>query len=137
MIIDRKVYNTTFGDLVPMIVADALNIDILIIENYGHAHTCRMVESEGIYEKLSKPVMIYKNNDHYDSIVCNYSTGDDSDRTQCEDEEQIWQIHDYTCNNARNAISHNSKFDMNVTRPYSIPTIDNGENMPETQPCYA
>ena len=97
--IDRKHYNTKFGDLVPMIVADALHMDILIVENHGSVEECKLIESESHYKKSTRTVIVYKRNDHYDSIVYKYSVSNVvSEVRSCADtQDQQLQDVDNVC----------------------------------------
>ena len=77
----HKIYNTLFGDNVPQIVANALGINIIIINKTEHLHNVSMVcpYGNGSFE-TSKYVFVYKHGLHYDGLC----------RTQCDRPSQLW-----------------------------------------------
>ena len=75
--IRRKVYDMSFGDIVPNIMADALGIDIIIIEKRVNetTHTCTCVNGNTgnrVERKMGSSIFVYKCGSHYDglSLVC-------------------------------------------------------------------
>ena len=65
-----KVYNTVFGDFVPLIISNAFDISIVIITKADHGHSFQTIEpckAGGSGDR--KNVMLYKESDYYDSVV--------------------------------------------------------------------
>ena len=77
----HQIYNALFGDNVPQIVANALGINIIIINKTGHLHNVSIVcpYGNGSFE-TSKYVFVYKHGLHYDGLC----------RTQCDRPSQLW-----------------------------------------------
>ena len=63
--IDRKVYNSSFGDIVPVICSKVLNIGLCIVSSRESRHRCEIV----FYDDSQPIIYLYKKNDHYDGIV--------------------------------------------------------------------
>ena len=65
---DRR-YDTSFGGLVPTNIANALSVNLLIIENNGSQFEVKLIECQ--YSKIDHPhvLMFFKTGLHYDSIV--------------------------------------------------------------------
>jgi hypothetical protein len=62
-----KQYNTSFGDVVPYVIANALNIRLIIIDNYLDNNSNRLVTITN--KELSNDVIIIcRNNNHYNGI---------------------------------------------------------------------
>ena len=64
----KKNYNTPFGDLVPLIVANILGINIGIVENHENGYAFKWVLSESLADNH---VHILKTGDHYDAFLLN------------------------------------------------------------------
>ena len=68
--INHGIYNTNFGDIVPLIMAHALNNEIHIVEKNGvRNHTCHEIELRSLYSASSSPLFVYKLGDHYDALT--------------------------------------------------------------------
>ena len=68
----EKRYNSSFGDLVPDILANAMKIDVLILTKDGANYTCDFVYSTHditIDSSHRGVLMLLKDDDHYDGIV--------------------------------------------------------------------
>ena len=54
-------YDTSFGDLVPIIIANALSVNLLIIENNGSQFEVQLIECQ--YSNIDHPhiLMFFKN----------------------------------------------------------------------------
>ena len=63
-----KIYETPFGDLVPLIVANALQTKIIIIEDKLTRKVIREVKPFDV-GNASHLLILYKNGDHYDACV--------------------------------------------------------------------
>ena len=60
-------YNTPFGDIVPTLMANALNCDFHIIESFLDRHETRIIHPFSASEP-SYTLFLYKNGDHYEAI---------------------------------------------------------------------
>ena len=67
--INDKIYDTSFGDLVPVILTNALSVNLLIVENNGVNYDVHFLKCN--YPKVHHPntLIIYKIGSHYDSII--------------------------------------------------------------------
>ena len=67
--VNNKRYDTSFGDLIPIIIANALSVNLLIIENNGSQFKVKLIECQ--HSKIDHPhvSMFLKTGLHYDSIV--------------------------------------------------------------------
>ena len=63
-----KVYNSSFGDVVPLTIANILKVDVIVIYNTGNTYDCHRLSYEGSYKDQGKAVFIYKSGEHYDGI---------------------------------------------------------------------
>ena len=68
--IRRKVYDTSFGDIVPNIMADTLGIDIMIIEKRVNetTHTCTFINGNTdnrVEPNMGSSIYVYKCYAHY------------------------------------------------------------------------
>ena len=66
----NKVYDNVFGDLVPLIIFNAFDTNLVIITKADHGHsfqTIKPCKTGGSGDR--KNVMLYKESDHYDSVV--------------------------------------------------------------------
>ena len=65
-----KVYNTVFGDMVPLMISNAFNINLLIITKTDLGHSFDMIKPcRAVGARDRKNVLLYKELDHYDAIV--------------------------------------------------------------------
>ena len=65
-----RVYDTVFGDLVPLIISNTFDTNLVIITKADHGHSFQTIEpckAGGSGDR--KNVMSYKESDHYDSVV--------------------------------------------------------------------
>ena len=63
-----KLYNTPYGDLVPLVLANALNINIVIIYEGIQGLAARAIYSDSGDEAAGE-ILIFKSPDHYDGII--------------------------------------------------------------------
>ena len=66
----NKVYDTVFGDLVPLIMSNAFDTNLVIITKAEHGHSFQTIEpckAGGSGDRTN--VMLYKESDHYDPVV--------------------------------------------------------------------
>ena len=71
--IENKNYETDFGNVIPLLLANSTEIDICILYRHGDALGCRIVECSK--KDAYVCVFIYKVGDHYDAvhpISCNH-----------------------------------------------------------------
>ena len=75
--IDHKRYNTPFGDIVPHIVANALEVYIIIMYKNNTNFSCNVVTPTHILcPELCKCIFVLKSGLHYDAVIpiqCNLS----------------------------------------------------------------
>ena len=67
----HKSCNTYYGDLIPMIMANALSINVSILTYTGSAYNTRLVQP--VFQQPCLTVTVYKTKDHYDVVVPIYS----------------------------------------------------------------
>ena len=71
--ITKGIYNTNFGDIVPLIMSCALKNDIHIIEKQGSSdHICHKIKTQSRGPSTFAdplPLMVYKSGEHYDAIT--------------------------------------------------------------------
>ena len=65
----HKKYDTAFGDLVPIIIANALSVNLLIITQHVGVHHNEMLLCSHNREAHTRTLMLYKTDTHYDAIV--------------------------------------------------------------------
>ena len=65
---DRK-YDTSFGDLVPIILSNALSVNLLIVTKNGSRFEINLIECQ--FDAIENPHMliVFKTGFHYDAIV--------------------------------------------------------------------
>ena len=63
----NKMYNTDFGNLVPLVLANVLHINIAIISKDVHGYNVRVIHTNASTDTLGN-ILVYKTPDHYDSI---------------------------------------------------------------------
>ena len=66
--IERKVYNSWFGDIVPTFTANALDIDIIVIEKRNNGFECYSV-GKIANNPNSIPLLLLKIGQHYDGLA--------------------------------------------------------------------
>ena len=64
--VDYKIYQSTFGDTVPLVIANALMIDLVIIERQGDEWSPRIIF--GGNNDVKRCVYVYKNGEHYNGL---------------------------------------------------------------------
>ena len=64
----NKMYNTNFGNLVPLVLANVLHINIAIISKDVHGYNARVIHTNASTDTLGN-ILVYKTADHYDSII--------------------------------------------------------------------
>ena len=64
-----KKYNTSYGDLVPVIMANALMINILLVIQNGTACGVQLLSPRCHVEKQQRTIRLYKKGEHYDAIL--------------------------------------------------------------------
>ena len=68
--ITDKVYDTRYGDLVPLVTSNALNIGIVIIEKMANGqHDVRIVQPRQNIISSTRLIYVYKCGDHYDACL--------------------------------------------------------------------
>ena len=63
--IDDKVYDSSFGDIVPVVCSKVLNIGLCIFSSRDNRYRHELV----FYDDSQPIIYIYKKSDHYDAIV--------------------------------------------------------------------
>ena len=66
--IERKLYKSWFGDIVPTITANALNIGIIVIEKRNNGFECYNV-GKNANNSNSIPLILLKNGEQYDGLT--------------------------------------------------------------------
>lgn len=97
-----KQYNTSCGDLVPLILANVLNINITIVMKSGDDLVQLYVECN--HSNPSGDVLLYKENDHYDAIIPLHSYN-------CSKYESVDNEYSTDC------MPRNSVFNMAISTP--------------------
>ena len=64
----EKLYNSSFGDLVPLVIANVHNVNLLIVESCGNGLICNEVKSE-CNNNDTVNVILYRHMEHYDAVV--------------------------------------------------------------------
>ena len=69
--VQHKNYNNLYGDIVPIIVANALLLNILIVEQTGNTYKLHLVKPRRDIGSsiLHRTLILHKKNAHYDAIV--------------------------------------------------------------------
>ena len=69
--VQHKNYNNLYGDIVPVIVANALMLNILIVEQTGNTYKLHLVKPRHDIGSsiLHRTLILHKKNAHYDAIV--------------------------------------------------------------------
>ena len=74
----NKMYNTDFGNLVPLVLANVLHINIAIISKDMHGYNVWVIHTNASTDTLGN-ILVYKTPDHYDSIISKtVTTGNNS-----------------------------------------------------------
>ena len=63
--VTRKHYNTSFGDLVPVIAARALKIGLIVLKNVQSVYNIHVIE----HHSKNGKVFVVKMGDHHDTVV--------------------------------------------------------------------
>ena len=64
----NKIYDTRYGDLVPIVIANALNVNVLIISEGTQGFETEVVYTNAGNDNMGE-ILIYKSLDHYDGIT--------------------------------------------------------------------
>ena len=64
----NKMYNTDFGNLVPLVIANVLHVNIGIISEGDHGYCARVIHTSANNDILGN-ILLYKTPDHYESII--------------------------------------------------------------------
>ena len=64
----NRMYNTDFGNLVPLVLANVLRVNIGIISNDVHGYKARVIHANASNDTLGN-ILVFKTPDHYDSII--------------------------------------------------------------------
>ena len=64
----NKIYDTDFGNLVPLVLANALHVNIGIISEGVQGYNARVIHANACNNTLGN-ILVYKTPDHYDSII--------------------------------------------------------------------
>ena len=110
--VERKKYNTRFADCVPLIIANMLHINILIIVNIGLMYSPKIITRSGNTQRY---VYIYKHREHYEGL----SLTDDV-FVGCDNENNIG---DTPCDNVKNVFGNGSSsiiFIINMPEPFMV-----------------
>ena len=67
--IKYKIYNSKYGDMVPLIAATALSINVFIISKQGDGHDVFHVKPMSSDDYTKASILLYKNGEHYDAII--------------------------------------------------------------------
>ena len=75
----HKIYDSCFGDILPVITANVLNVDIEIMEMYMGKPRLTRIPCIANGNNISNLVMVFKEGEHYDAIIprsklCKYNT---------------------------------------------------------------
>ena len=65
----NKNYDSRFGDLIPLITANLLNANIMIIEEESGANTLQLVVPTTNQGNASSHILLFKNDYHYDACI--------------------------------------------------------------------
>ena len=69
--INERVYDSKYGDLVPLVAANALSINIIIVSKSDNCSSSCTVQSSHKSGTNHPSVMVLKTGDHYDALVAN------------------------------------------------------------------
>ena len=67
--INERVYDSIYGDLVPLVAANALSINIIIVSKTDNFYSSRRVRSSHKSGTNHPTVIVSKTGDHYDALV--------------------------------------------------------------------
>ena len=68
--VEQRVYDTLFGDALPLMLANALKMNIIVIIAENSEFYCRVIECESnVTVCIENSIFVYKMNDHYDTII--------------------------------------------------------------------
>ena len=70
--INDKIYNNSFGDIIPYVMSNALRMNLLLIvklhEN-GMYDTCYVTPFENLDMSTTVPLLLFKDGEHYDACI--------------------------------------------------------------------
>ena len=64
----EKIYNTPYGDMVPLVLANALGLNLIIISKSTAGYDIRRVCCD-VLNEINSCLLVYKCSDHYDGII--------------------------------------------------------------------
>ena len=70
-----KVYDTPYGDMVPLVLANALGLNLIIISKSTMGYDIRQVCC-GVLDGSNNCLLVYKSSDHYDGITIKSNAND-------------------------------------------------------------
>ena len=88
--ISDKIYDTPYSDSVPLIAACGIKWNIFIVEKIGNGYDVKCIDSSGETANEKHPVLIYKNDDHYDTIeqILSDDNDDNDDKVDDDDDDE-------------------------------------------------
>ena len=91
----RKVYNTSFGDIVPFIMSNALNEIIVIIETNSNGPRVMVIKPKNSYHPVSycyldRCLCLIKHTDHYDACVPLHDLDPYDTSFYCQNSASTW-----------------------------------------------
>ena len=66
--IEREMYDSTYGDMVPDVTANALDVNIIIVEKHGYDYICYCT-GENADMSTQLPLLVFKSGKHYDGLI--------------------------------------------------------------------
>ena len=71
--INNKVYDTSFGDLVPLIVANAIRMNLVIIDKTNDECKCHIIPVvQNVSPSRANSVIVIKEGEHHNGLLCVY-----------------------------------------------------------------
>ena len=64
-----KIYDSKYGDMVPLIASTALSLNVFIISKQGNGHDVFHVKPMSSDDHTKASILLYKEGEHYDAIV--------------------------------------------------------------------
>ena len=64
-----KIYDSEYGDMVPLIASTALSLNVFIISKHGNGHDAFHVKPMSSDDHTKASILLYKEGEHYDAIV--------------------------------------------------------------------
>ena len=107
--------HTPYGDSVPLVAACGIKRNIFIVEKIGNGYDIKCIDSSGETANEKHPVLIYKHDDHYDTIERILSDDnddnddDDGDKDDDDDDKSLKDLSAYKY------VEMNTEWDNNYT----------------------